>query len=155
MYIYIYIYICVCVYILARSPMTRWTPRRLQPGLPPAGGLTARQDFIFIISSIIIIIYLLLLSSLYVYNYVYIIIVIIIIIIIMLYASQDVDMFLRDVCGIILRRIAEMCAETDAFPPCKITNKYSGDSRRRRIRTKKTNPHGGICGAFKRDFRCF
>ena len=51
------------------------------------------------------------------------------------FASQDFGIALRNLlwklCGELLR-----FAETVILPPCKMTNKYRGDVRRRRIRAK-------------------
>ena len=49
-------------------------------------------------------------------------------------ASLDFSICLRNHCGFLLRRIAEICG--DCVFPCKMTSKYCGDLRRRRICAK-------------------
>ena len=72
----------------------------------------------------------------YIYMYMYMYIYIYIYMILGKLASQDFDICLRNCCGC----VAESCGDCQ-FPPCKTTNQYCVDLRRRRIRAKTVQKH--------------
>ena len=53
--------------------------------------------------------------------------------VIVIVASQEFDILLRNYWGTFA--VAEICGDSVIFP-CKMTNKYCGDLRRRRVRPK-------------------